>query len=782
MALEAVELVREVAGVVKFVLDLIQTYKDLKDELDFLSVRLAFVIQLLADVEKNTALEARFPAVRPLCYQIKTEALYIQSKVESYAGLKGKKQGLGKKVFGVGKKVKGFFQAGKVLEALRQADDRIDRNITMLTAATVAMIAHPDKPIPPSKSLFNKYKRGGRLGAVEFRRLALDLHQGPLSLDEAQAAVKQLDTDGDGTVDYEEFLSWWDQEDRWGALDTGGGGDDNSGSVAAAYTLPPRDFTEPPPADQFTMPTFAQLYEMGANELVGDQAGRRTDFSSAASASGPATVKIVHVADTHMLLTADNALKHLPDGDVLVVSGDFTNFGTNEELAEFDKVLGALKNKYAERVVVPGTGDVRVYEGACDIVRAQLLNATHVPLHEKVILESGLVVYGLPWFHGHRYNYQNFPGVKVTSSDPAGFGGLASATGVDIVVSHGPAHGTLDECDGVKGNHCGSTALRDALQKARPGLHLFGKYHEQNGVSGGGGGSLLSVNSALKNRFGKRDWLENPPHVITATRSSGKWSFSAATAAKVPTPPSIGTAERPLRIVHISDSHTLLRASDIPDGDVLLSSGDFSLTGTAQEIQAFDDVLRTLRDQNRFSDIVVCPGRADVRQLKDDLEALRGNLTSAAVPLYDLVTVSAGLRIYSSPWYYNHDYKYDPYNRAAPGDAKFDLIPDNTDPDTAFDVLLTHGAPRGILDEADNKKGNHTGSSELLEAVRKAKPGLHAFGGIHEQHGTKTEGGTLFVNSALLDRWSSTPKLGQKPHVIEGVKSDSGAWSFKVVS
>lgn len=73
------------------------------------------------------------------------------------------------------------------------------------------------KPAPISQAMFNKYKKDGRMGEPEFKNLAYDLGN-HLSDGEVTMALKMIDKDGDGTVDYEEFVQWWRQEDRWGKL------------------------------------------------------------------------------------------------------------------------------------------------------------------------------------------------------------------------------------------------------------------------------------------------------------------------------------------------------------------------------------------------------------------------------------------------------------------------------------------------------------------------------------------------------------------------------------
>jgi len=48
--------------------------------------------------------------------------------------------------------------------------------------------------------------------------------------------------------------------------------------------------------------------------------------------------------------------------------------------------------------------------------------------------------------------------------------------------------------------------------------------------------------------------------------------------------------------------------------------------------------------------------------------------------------------------------------------------------------MMTHGPPKGILDEYE--QGN-MGFENLLRAARRARPRLYCFGHIHEGYGSK---------------------------------------------
>eukprot|EP00808_Paulinella_micropora_P002229 g76233.t1 len=216
-------------------------------------------------------------------------------------------------------------------------------------------------------------------------------------------------------------------------------------------------------------------------------------------------VTLLHMSDTHMLLSPDQFV--LPPADVLVHTGDFTNRGWAQEFAGFDAFLSAMANIYPARVVIFGNHDCSAMAGDFERMRAALPHASHVLMH-------GLRIYGSPWYWGHSWDYRN----RSKADPPAWFARVPANT--DVLLTHGPARGMLDESDGIKGNHTGSVAWAKAISEAKPLLHLFGHIHEQSGFVLEGKGQLKAtcfVNSAMKNRWG-RSKIQQGPHLITLRR------------------------------------------------------------------------------------------------------------------------------------------------------------------------------------------------------------------------------------------------------------------------
>ena len=198
-------------------------------------------------------------------------------------------------------------------------------------------------------------------------------------------------------------------------------------------------------------------------------------------------------------------------------------------------------------------------------------------------------------------------------------------------------------------------------------------------------------------------------------------------------------------IVCISDTHTKLNEIDIPEGDLLIHSGDCSFGGTETEIKEFNNQLGKIKHKFKQG-IIFVPGNHD--WLYEKNEKLARELTSNATVLIDEFVVVDGIKIYGSPfqpefcsWAFN-------LPRGKKLKEKWDKIPID------IDILVTHGPPYGIMDHVrphPSNKGTHAGCEDLLEAVKRIKPRFHIFGHIHDSSGILDNGDTVFVNASNLD-------------------------------
>lgn len=195
-----------------------------------------------------------------------------------------------------------------------------------------------------------------------------------------------------------------------------------------------------------------------------------------------------------------------------------------------------------------------------------------------------------------------------------------------------------------------------------------------------------------------------------------------------------------MRVVCISDTHGRLEEVSVPDGDVLVCAGDFTMRGEEREIAAFAKVLAGLPHPRK----VVIAGNHD---FLFERAPERGERMLAAVPgltyLRDAGVEIDGVRFWGSPWQPEFfDWAFNlPRGEALA--ARWALVPEDTD------VLITHGPPRGILDRTVT--GTPVGCDDLRAALDRLAPRLHVFGHIHESYGRLEGPRTTFVNASVCD-------------------------------
>jgi Icc-related predicted phosphoesterase len=191
-----------------------------------------------------------------------------------------------------------------------------------------------------------------------------------------------------------------------------------------------------------------------------------------------------------------------------------------------------------------------------------------------------------------------------------------------------------------------------------------------------------------------------------------------------------------LRLVLLSDTHQLHREVEVPDGDVLIHAGDFTMF--SKSMSAIGDFNTWLGELPLRHKIVV-PGNHEFFLEADPSQ--RSLLSNATVLINEGIEID-GLRIWGSPVTPLYGGAFG-LSSAADRRRVYARIPEDTD------VLITHGPPFGILDSSPDS-GLHSGCRELFDAVMRLRPKLHVFGHVHGGHGIFQTDQTTFVNAALL--------------------------------
>lgn len=228
-------------------------------------------------------------------------------------------------------------------------------------------------------------------------------------------------------------------------------------------------------------------------------------------------------------------------------------------------------------------------------------------------------------------------------------------------------------------------------------------------------------------------------------------------------------------ICHISDTHGAKTHSrlNIPECDVLIHSGDIGGRTNNLELAEF---LIWFEEQPAKKKIWIA-GNHDLIldkewvQNQKDKNVITGIIAeqqyregNSLIDMYNIIYLNNssyvydGIKFYGSPYTPSFHRQHWAFNADRGEEIKqyWDMIP------VDVDVLITHGAPYGILDKT--VKGENKGCEELKVIVDKIRPKLFLCGHIHEAYGYQFEGDSLFVNASILD---ANYIMKNKPFIIE---------------
>lgn len=235
--------------------------------------------------------------------------------------------------------------------------------------------------------------------------------------------------------------------------------------------------------------------------------------------SQPALTRFPVISDTHDFdfnSTTGAFCLPIKKVDVVTHCGDLTNVGGSSAFKNVLKMLDAIDAE--EKLVIAGNHDLDLDEEywqsslqdgddpegvknehleehatAMDIMTGFLAAEAGVTYLEKgtynFTLKSGarFTVYASPYqpeFNKWAFAYEptndrfNLPGQVATGVTPIAQNPVPDFPGVDIMMTHGPPKGILDQCE--QGN-MGCENLLRAARRAKPRLHCFGHIHEGYG-------------------------------------------------------------------------------------------------------------------------------------------------------------------------------------------------------------------------------------------------------------------------------------------------------------
>jgi Icc-related predicted phosphoesterase len=214
-----------------------------------------------------------------------------------------------------------------------------------------------------------------------------------------------------------------------------------------------------------------------------------------------------------------------------------------------------------------------------------------------------------------------------------------------------------------------------------------------------------------------------------------------------------------MKVVCVSDTHNYANYVEIPEGDVLVHAGDFTMSGSQKEFEAFARWLATLTHEH----VIIVAGNHDWLAEKDPVQA-RQIIEGARHNIHYLVDQSiilSGIKFYGSP--YQPEFRQWAFNlpRGDRSKEKWAEIPDDTN------VLITHGPPIMIGDQvhrSDTIVVENVGCKDLAERIATlSQLKAHIYGHIHDGYGHRVINNISYINaSALNDKY----QIAHKPILL----------------
>jgi len=204
-------------------------------------------------------------------------------------------------------------------------------------------------------------------------------------------------------------------------------------------------------------------------------------------------LRLVCISDTHC--QAEKMLEPVPEGDILIHAGDFTNYGRREEVEKFNTWLGTLPHRH--KIVIAGNHEITFDRASFDNIYAkkkvfgenydpsdpkvsdfpnfQALLTNCIYLENSSIEVDGVKIHGSPHVpgigHEWAFFYKRNEVEKVWSCLPA----------CDVLVTHGPPLGIGDERGSGARLGC-PELLRQVVDNVKPTFHIYGHVHQDAGV------------------------------------------------------------------------------------------------------------------------------------------------------------------------------------------------------------------------------------------------------------------------------------------------------------
>lgn len=174
---------------------------------------------------------------------------------------------------------------------------------------------------------------------------------------------------------------------------------------------------------------------------------------------------LICVSDTHMYKPK------LPPGDIFCFAGDFSSRGQSHETFSFCNWMHTISKDFKNLIIIPGNHDHFV-ENNVNLFKSRLPRNA-VCLIDEGVTREGISFWGSP-FTPRFFNWA----FMEDRGDPIKRHWDLIPENIDVLITHGPVYGILDQ--NPAGKCCGCKELRDQVfNRIKPKYHLFGHIHLQ---------------------------------------------------------------------------------------------------------------------------------------------------------------------------------------------------------------------------------------------------------------------------------------------------------------
>ena len=209
--------------------------------------------------------------------------------------------------------------------------------------------------------------------------------------------------------------------------------------------------------------------------------------------------KCVAISDSHG--KHDEITKDIDSGDIIFHSGDITNKGTPAQILEFLNWFGRLDFKH--KIFIAGNHDFGFQPALSAIppiypdIAPEFKEMGITYLMDSMVEIDGLKIYGSPWqprFYDWAFNLDRGEAIAQKWA--------LIPEGLDVLLTHGPVYGILD--DTPNGMRVGCEELYKRIAIVKPKIHICGHIHYARGYKDFNGTSYINA-SNLDERYEYRN-------------------------------------------------------------------------------------------------------------------------------------------------------------------------------------------------------------------------------------------------------------------------------------